>query len=99
MVVDKFDVIRMSNEAVEKVRKRVTKSPDNKMKLKLKNERFVLLKRHHDLAEADSKNLDKWSDLFPDRGVAYSFKERFFDVYAGSDPVFSWGEDMSLEPN
>lgn len=84
-MVDKFHVIRMANEAVEKVRKRVRKSLDNKMRLKLKNERFVLLKRHHDLTEADKKNLEKWSKLFPDLGVAYSLKERFFDVYTASD--------------
>lgn len=85
IVVDKFHVVRMANEAVEKVRKRVRKSLDNKMRLKLKNERFVLLKRHHDLTEADKKNLVKWTELFPDLGVAYSLKERFFDVYTASD--------------
>lgn len=81
IVVDKFHVLRMANEGLERVRKRIRKGLDQKIRLKLKNERFVLLKRKSALSEDEKKNARKWFSLFPELGCAYDAKERFFEIY------------------
>lgn len=81
IVVDKFHVLRMANEGLERVRKRIRKGLDQKTRLKLKNERFVLLKRKSALSEDEKKDARKWFSLFPELGCAYDAKERFFEIY------------------
>jgi len=81
IVVDKFHVLRMANEGLERVRMRVRKSLDDKTRIKLKDDRFTLLKRKNKLTEEQKIKTSKWFSLFPELGVAYEAKERFFDIY------------------
>jgi len=81
IVVDKSHVIRMANEALEKVRKRIRKELEAKERIKLKNEQFVLLKRCGTLTEKETAQFEKWSKLFPELKIAYELKEKFFEIY------------------
>ena len=80
-MADRFHVVRMANNALEAARKKVRSSLDTKTRIKLKNERFVLLKRHHDLSEREEEKLQRWVQQFPDLGDAFNAKEGFFDIY------------------
>ena len=81
IVADRFHVVRMANEALERVRKQVRKSLDRSTRLKLKDERFILLTREANLSEKQRELLDDWSAQFPQLGEAYWAKETFHDLY------------------
>jgi transposase len=81
VVADKFHVLRMANNALESVRKKVRRSVDDKTRLKLKNDRFLLLKRYHELNDGQKDKLRDWAMQFPALGVAHAVKEGFFAIY------------------
>jgi transposase len=81
IVVDKFHVVRMANEALERVRKDIRKGLDTRTRIKLKDERFVMLKRSHNLSEEEKAKLAEWGKLFPALLAAYKAKEQFFGIY------------------
>jgi len=103
IVVDKFHVVRMANDGLERVRKRIRKAVDKKTRLKLKDGRFTLLKRKESLSEEDTAKANEWFELFPELGVAYEAKERFFDIYsqpsraAGELAADQWASSLSPE--
>lgn len=45
------------------------------------HDRFVLLRRQHELTDQESFNLDGWSKNYPLLGEAYRLKEAFFGIY------------------
>lgn len=51
IIADRFHVVRMANEAVERVRKSICKDLDRKERLQLKDDRFILLSRRFKLSE------------------------------------------------
>lgn len=81
VVADRFHVVRMANDGMERVRKAIRKGLETKDRLKLKDDRFVLLTRERSLSEADREKLRKWTALFPALGAAYRVKEAFHDLY------------------
>jgi transposase len=81
IVVDKFHVVRMANDGMERVRKRIRKTLDDRTRLKLKDGRFVLLKRRETLSVEQTAKANKWFEMFPVLGMAYEAKERFYDIY------------------
>lgn len=81
IVADKFHVVRMANDGLERVRKRLRKGLDSRARLKLKRERFILLRRHADLSPAEHDQLLSWSAMFHELGAAHAVKEGFFDIY------------------
>jgi transposase len=81
IVADRFHVVRMANEGLERVRKQIRKTVDDKTRIKLKDERFLLLKRRDNLKEEDVEKVEAWFSMFPQLKVAYETKERFFDIY------------------
>lgn len=81
IVVDKFHVVRMANDGVERVRKKIRKTVDDRTRLKLKDEHRLLLKRKHTLSGEQTEKVQKWFDLFPILETAYETKERFYDIY------------------
>ncbi len=85
IVVDKFHVVRMANDAVEKVRKAMRAGMTAKQKLGLKRDRFLLLKRHGDLSAQELMLLDGWVNSFPDLFKAYRLKEEFYMIYDAAD--------------
>ncbi len=81
IVADRFHVVRMANNAMEAVRKAVRKELTTHRRLKLKDDRFVLLSRLPNLNSIDQEKLKEWSNLFPVLGAAYRAKEEFHDLY------------------
>ncbi|WP_305910475.1 ISL3 family transposase (plasmid) [Methylomarinum sp. Ch1-1] len=100
VVIDKLHVVRMANEAIEKARKAIRLTLDKKDRLKLKNERFVLLKRQRDLSNEEAEKLEYWSNLFPEIGAIYKTKEAFFDIFdQDCDSKTAKGALLAWEPN
>ena len=83
IVIDKFHVVKMANEAVEKVRKSLRESLTPKQRRGLMHDRFLLLKRERDLDDKGRLLLDGWTQNYPELGAAYRLKEAFFGVYEG----------------
>lgn len=81
IVADRFHVVRMANEAIERFRKTLRKGLDNKTRLKLKDDRFILLARRHNLSVGQLDTLARWTHEFPDLGAAYEAKELFHGIY------------------
>ncbi len=64
VVVDKFHVVRMANQALDSVRKSLKANMTAKERRTLMRERYILLKRKHDLNERDSFLLDTWLSIY-----------------------------------
>jgi transposase len=81
IVVDKFHVVRMANDALEKVRKGLRKELKPAQSRKLKGDRKLLLKRAHDVSDRERLILETWTNAFPRLLAAYHHKERFFEIW------------------
>lgn len=81
IVVDKFHVVRMANECLEKVRKEIRGSLTDKQRRGLMHDRFILLKREAKLEGLDRITLESWTKNYPALGAAYRAKEDFFGIY------------------
>ncbi|MDY0341835.1 MAG: ISL3 family transposase [Coriobacteriia bacterium] len=83
IVIDKFHVVRMANDAVERVRKSLRGSLTPKQRRGLMHDRFVLLKRERDLNDKERLLLSGWAANYSELGEAYRLKEAFYGVYEG----------------
>jgi transposase len=82
LVVDKFHVVRMANEALDKLRKDLQSEMDPQQRRTLKmSDRCMLLKRRHDLNESQQFHLEVWTRNIPLLGQAYALKETFYDLW------------------
>ncbi len=81
IVADRFHVVRMANDGMERVRKHIRKTVDDRTRIKLKDERFLLIKRRDGLDHEGREKIQRWFEMFPQLGMAYDAKERFFDIY------------------
>lgn len=103
IVIDKFHVVKMANEAIEKARKGLRSELTLKQRRGLMHDRFVLLKRTKDLTDDDRTKLNSWVATYPLLGHAYKLKEDFYAVYeAGSkeDALHryeAWHKDVTPE--
>lgn len=86
IVIDKFHVVRMANDAVEKARKALRAALTPPQRRGLMHDRFVLLKRQRDLTDKDRLNLDGWAKNYPALGDAYRAKEAFYGIYEAESP-------------
>lgn len=86
IVIDKFHVVKMANEAMEKVRKGLRSRLTIKQKRGLMHDRFVLLKRERDLSDKEALNLSGWVRNYDELGLAYRLKEDFFKIYNTQSP-------------
>lgn len=81
VVIDKFHVVRMANDAMERVRKSYRESLTLKQRRGLIHDKFVMLKREHDLNDGEALLLSGWVNSYPELGLAYRLKEDFFKIY------------------
>ena len=81
IVVDKFHIQRMANQALDTVRKGVREKLTPRERRTLMHDRFILLKRYRDLDAHELLVLESWLKNFEDLGVAYQLKEQFFDIW------------------
>lgn len=81
IVIDKFHLVKMANEALERVRKSFRESLTPKQRRGLMHDRFVLLKRESELNDKEVLLLSGWLNNYPELGLAYRLKEDFFKIY------------------
>lgn len=81
IVADKFHVVRMANGGLERLRMQIRKEVDDKTRLKLKDERKILLKRRNEVDEAGLLRIEAWLEMFPLLRMAYEAKEQFYGIY------------------
>jgi transposase len=86
IVIDKFHVLRMANDALERVRKCLREDLLPKQRRGLMHDRFILLKRERELNDKESLLLSGWIKNYPELGVAYRLKEDFFKIYETQSP-------------
>lgn len=82
IIADRFHVVRMANNSMEAVRKAIRKTLERKDRIKLKDDRFVLLARESNLNDEQREKLEQWTRMFPFLGAAYRAKEAFHDIYS-----------------
>ncbi|MEW5288587.1 ISL3 family transposase [Erwinia papayae] len=81
VVIDKFHVVRMANESLERARKAIRSALTPQQRRGLMRDRFVLLKRRHELTAAESLRFYGWILNYPEIGQAYELKESFFEIW------------------
>lgn len=77
VVVDKFHVVRMANDALDHVRRSITRTGPHT----LKKNRAVFLMRPDRLSEKGLATRDEWMEEYPNLKAAYELKESFFRMY------------------
>lgn len=85
IVVDKFHVVRMANDALEKVRKGLKGSLTAKQRRTLKGDRKLMLMRERDIDERGRLLMETWTNAFPELLAAYRAKEAFYDIWETAD--------------
>lgn len=81
IVIDKFHVIKMANESLERARKSIRSQLTPQQRRGLLKDRFVLLKRKHELTDAEYLRYSGWVLNYPEMGEAYELKESFFNIW------------------
>ena len=81
IVVDKFHVVRMDNQALDTIRKSIREGLTTKQRRTLMHDRFVLLKRRSDLDARETLILESWIGTFKDLELAYDLKETFYEMW------------------
>lgn len=76
LVFDKFHIVKMLNESLDKTRK--AEQEDKKL---LKGHRFTLLHKRSNLSDKKLMELETLLLTYPVLGEAYKYKEGFFDVF------------------
>jgi transposase len=87
IVVDKFHIVRMANIAMEKIRKKTREDMPARWRVKLKNDRKILLKRNETLTINQKFILDTWLLNYEGLGKAYAAKEAFINIWNSGDRV------------
>lgn len=81
IVIDKFHVVRMASQALERIRKSFRAGLESKERRRLMHDRFILLRRPKDLTEEQRATLAGWSLMFPKLADAYRLKEEFYSIW------------------
>jgi transposase len=86
IVIDKFHVVKMANEAMEQIRKNLRSRQSLASRKNLMHERFILLKRASSLNAKERAKLEGWIKTSSALGTAYNLKEEFFNIYDAKSP-------------
>lgn len=81
VVVDKFHILRMAGESLDRVRIRLAKAKQVEVRRHWMRSKVQLLKRPHNLTEKQRFNLDMWLDNEPEIAAAYRAKEAFYSLF------------------
>lgn len=81
IVFDHFHVIKLMNERLNKVRKRVADNLDEEGRKVLKQQRFTLLRNEEDLKPEAAARLEKIKEVSEDLGVVHMMKEALRSIY------------------
>jgi len=103
LVVDKFHVIKLLSGCLEYTRKQVRKSLTDKQRRTLMHDKYLLLRRAHDLEEHEKLIVEAWLLNFPRLQIAYELKESFYEVYdaqskeAALQRYFTWFDRITRD--
>lgn len=82
VVCDKFHILKLATTALETFRKEISAKLSEAQRKTLKmHDRFLLLRREHDLSPEERFLLESWTQNFPLLGQAHALKEQFFQIY------------------
>ncbi len=81
IVVDKFHVVRIANDAIERVRKGLRKELKPSQSRTLKGDREILLKRAHEVSDRERLIMETWTGAFPQLLATYEHKECFYGIW------------------
>lgn len=81
IVIDKFHVVKMANQAIEKGRKALREQMTRDEVKQLKKDRFLALKRQRDLDATEEFLLSGWTENYPLLHDLYYAKERFYGIW------------------
>lgn len=107
IVIDKFHVVRMANQAVDGVRIMLSSKLSQKRRQWWTNNRGLLRARRYKLP-ANGKALQKlvtWLTSYPDLAIAYELKEKFLAIYGSqsrqeaNDALEEWREAVEAQSN
>ena len=84
IVFDHFHVIKLMNDKLDSVRRRITAKMDESQRKQLKGLRFIFLRNNEDLPEDARMILKNMRGDFQDLGDAYMFKEALRSIYRQS---------------
>lgn len=81
IVVDKFHVVRMANQAMDGVRIHLAKDENKAVGKDWMRRKSLLRMRNKDLDEHGKYHVDMWLENNPKLNIAYNLKELFYCVY------------------
>lgn len=81
VVIDKFHVVRMANQAVDTVRKQQQNKLTKKGRVSYKRGAYILRKRNHNLSDKQWLALDGWLKNEPTIEQAYNAKESYYSIF------------------
>jgi transposase len=106
--IDPYHVVSKLNDAVTKVvrMKQENLSPAEHKRLMRGGNRFLLLKRRHELTNEQKSQLDAWFEKVPEFKQAYDLKEAGYDIYKSTTrrsaeknfAKWEWRIPENLEP-
>jgi transposase len=85
IVIDKWHVVRMANQAVNQVRRELRNRLAPREQRTLLRDRFLLLRRRQDLSPQDQAVLTTWLEQVPLLGQAYVVKEGFYTIWDAAE--------------
>lgn len=103
VVIDRFHVVRMANEAMDAARRSFAASLTNETRKKMRRQHRIFLSRWDNLDEERQNKLAAICAEFPFLQAAYTLKERFFDLYELKDRATAeaaylrWRDDVPSE--
>ena len=81
IVVDKFHLVRMASDALEKFRKAMKEELPAGQRRQLKSDRFAMLRRNANITDKDRLTQEIWFAAYPDMRIMYNLKEQFYQIF------------------
>ena len=95
IVYDHFHVIKLMNEKVDAVRRRICNELNEKDKADLKGKRYLFLYGRENLNQEKAEMLDSLMETYKDLGVVTALKEELRNIYYNAKDGFE-AEEMLL---
>lgn len=100
LIIDKFHVVRMASEALEKERKNLQSGMNRYARLNMKKHlRWLLLQRPSSLTEEQLEVLHELEVRHPEFKQAYDLKEQFYNIYEAKSKEDAINRYHSWESN
>lgn len=88
IVYDHFHVIKLMNDRLNKVRRRISRELEDEDKGEIKGLRWKFNRNNEDLEETAQAEIKQCCTLFSELGITYSLKEALRRIYRIKDLVF-----------